>query len=354
MAGPDGNLWFTEGFALHPQNIASINPTTGVITEYPVNLPVYHPWGITIGPDGNLWFTEGRALATVGFATLASSELVVTPAAAGQHHRGQLVRPDGRGRGQFGPSDHLVQRPGHGGAGDGYQLLWQRHSRRHVTVTASDGVATFSGLTLSNTTAGDYYSLYTSGGGYGWGVTNTITVTPAAASQLVITTQPPATVKVSTGFGLQASIEDQYGNVVTTATNTVKVAFANNPTGGTLGGTLSVTASQGVATFSGLTSTRWVLATRSSSTAAASARRHQRHRRDQDGQEQALSGTTANGPIGVISFESRVDPSPASLAIGTIEPAATPIPALPDAGLVAQALDSPGLLNGLPLGRRRR
>ncbi len=55
------------------------------------------------------------------------------------------------------------------------------------------------------------------------------------------------------GFGLQASIEDQYGNVVTTATNTVNVAFANNPTGATLGGTLTVTASQGVATFSGLT-----------------------------------------------------------------------------------------------------
>jgi hypothetical protein len=41
--------------------------------------------------------------------------------------------------------------------------------------------------------------------------------------------------------------------VVTTATNTVLVAFANNPTGATLGGTLTVTASQGVATFSGLT-----------------------------------------------------------------------------------------------------
>ena len=68
----------------------------------------------------------------------------------------------------------------------------------------------------------------------------------------MITTEPPATVKVNGSFGLQASIEDQYGNVVTTATNTVAVAFANNPTGATLSGTLSATASQGVATFSGL------------------------------------------------------------------------------------------------------
>jgi hypothetical protein len=58
---------------------------------------------------------------------------------------------------------------------------------------------------------------------------------------------------VNSGFGLQASIEDVYGNVVTTATNTVSVAFANNPTGATLGGTLHVSASQGVATFAGLT-----------------------------------------------------------------------------------------------------
>ena len=66
-------------------------------------------------------------------------------------------------------------------------------------------------------------------------ITNAITVTPAAATQLVITQQPPATVKVNSAFGLQASIEDQYGNVVTTATNTVSVAFANNPTGATAG-----------------------------------------------------------------------------------------------------------------------
>jgi hypothetical protein len=58
---------------------------------------------------------------------------------------------------------------------------------------------------------------------------------------------------VNTGFGLTATIEDAYGNVVTSASNTVKVAFAHSPTGAKLGGTTSVTASQGIATFSGLT-----------------------------------------------------------------------------------------------------
>ena len=41
--------------------------------------------------------------------------------------------------------------------------------------------------------------------------------------------------------------------MVTSASNKVKVALGNNPTGAKLGGTLSVTASKGVATFSGLT-----------------------------------------------------------------------------------------------------
>jgi hypothetical protein len=52
---------------------------------------------------------------------------------------------------------------------------------------------------------------------------------------------------------MKASIEDPYGNVVTTATGTVNVAFANNPTGATLGGTTGVIASQGVASFTNLT-----------------------------------------------------------------------------------------------------
>ena len=40
-------------------------------------------------------------------------------------------------------------------------------------------------------------------------------MTPAAASQVVITQQPPASVTAGSGFGLQAAIEDAYGNVET-------------------------------------------------------------------------------------------------------------------------------------------
>src|SRR5262249_975853 len=80
-----------------------------------------------------------------------------------------------------------------------------------------------------------------------------VTVTPAAATQLVITQQPPATVQVNKAFALKASIEDVYGNVVTNSSGTVSVAFANNPSAATLGGTRSVTVSQGMAGFTNVT-----------------------------------------------------------------------------------------------------
>jgi len=112
-------------------------------------------------------------------------------------------------------------------------------------------VATLSGLSLTKAASG--YTLQVSSSGLTDATTSAITVTPAAATRVVITQQPPASVVVNAGFGLQASVEDAYGNVVTSASNTVKVALANNPTGAKLGGTLSVKACKGVATFSGLT-----------------------------------------------------------------------------------------------------
>jgi hypothetical protein len=49
------------------------------------------------------------------------------------------------------------------------------------------------------------------------------------------------------------SVEDAAGNVVTSATNSITLAIGTNPASGTLGGTLTVAAVSGVATFSTLT-----------------------------------------------------------------------------------------------------
>ncbi len=120
-----------------------------------------------------------------------------------------------------------------------------------LTATASQGVASFSGLTL--TVAANGYTLAASSSGVSGSTSSAISVTPAAATQLVITQQPPASVFVNSTFGLNVAIEDAYGNVVTSDSNKVKVALDNNPTGAKLGGTLTLTPSNGVASFSGLT-----------------------------------------------------------------------------------------------------
>ena len=120
-----------------------------------------------------------------------------------------------------------------------------------LTTTAQSGVAAFSGLTLDNAATG--YTLLVSGGGVPDATTNAFNVTAAAATQLSVTTEPPAGVGVGVGFGLVVSAEDQFGNVDLNFNGSVDVALLNNPGGAALGGTLSVAAQSGAATFSGLT-----------------------------------------------------------------------------------------------------
>jgi len=245
-AGPDGNVWFVEETA---GKIGEINPTTHAFTEYPVPYASAEPVGITAGPDGNLWFTDYASKA-IGLATLVPTQFMVTQQpqtnlTAGSPFGLTVEDVDSSGNlvSSFNGTVTVALATSPSGATLGGTL----------TATAANGVATFSGLTL--TTAGSGYTLEVSASGLGAGVTNAFTVTPAAPSQVAITEQPPGSVTAGSGFGLEASIEDAYGNVETSATNTVSVALATCPTGATLGGTLSVTASQGVATFSGLTLT---------------------------------------------------------------------------------------------------
>ena len=119
-----------------------------------------------------------------------------------------------------------------------------------LTMPAASGVASFSSLNLNK--AGSGYTLKASSGSLTAATTTAIAVTPAAASQLVVTTQPPASVTAGTGFSLTVKAEDKFGNVATSFTGSVTIALGSNPGGGTLGGTLTMTASGGVASFSDL------------------------------------------------------------------------------------------------------
>ena len=73
------------------------------------------------------------------------------------------------------------------------------------------------------------------------------------ATHIVLSTPPPAVVAAGSTFGLTVSAEDASGAVDPGFGGRVTIALAAAPAGGTLGGTLTATAIDGVATFAGLT-----------------------------------------------------------------------------------------------------
>jgi hypothetical protein len=80
----------------------------------------------------------------------------------------------------------------------------------------------------------------------------TLTVNPAAATQLIITSPPPGSVAVGGSFGLTVKAVDSGGNLATSFNGPITVTLASDPGGATLDGTLTATATNGVATFSNL------------------------------------------------------------------------------------------------------
>ena len=119
-----------------------------------------------------------------------------------------------------------------------------------TTVTVADGVATFTDL--STKTAGTMMLAFNSAGLTG-ASSNTIVISPAAASQIVIQTQASSTATAGVPFGTQPVIaeEDQYGNLETGDNSTqVTVSLASGT--GPLKGTTKVTVAGGIATFAGL------------------------------------------------------------------------------------------------------
>jgi hypothetical protein len=76
---------------------------------------------------------------------------------------------------------------------------------------------------------------------------------PAIPTQLAFNVQPSATTAGRTiAPAVTVLVEDSLGNVVSTDNSSVTLAIGTNPAGGTLGGTVTVQAVSGVATFSTL------------------------------------------------------------------------------------------------------
>ena len=117
-------------------------------------------------------------------------------------------------------------------------------------LAASGGVASFGGCKITGK-AGTY-TLTAAATGFTTITSATFSITPGAATQLAFGPQPGGGAD-GTAWGTQpsVSVEDQSGNVVTTATNSITLTLGTNP-GGTLAcSTNPLAASGGVASFGG-------------------------------------------------------------------------------------------------------
>src|SRR3989454_5364170 len=117
-----------------------------------------------------------------------------------------------------------------------------------TTVTAANGVASFSPLTLDKT--GTSYALTATAAGLIPATSSGFSITPGAATQLVFGTQPrPTSANRQISPAVLGLALDAFGNVATGFTDAVAIALGSNPGGSALSGTTPVAAVSGVATF---------------------------------------------------------------------------------------------------------
>jgi WD40 repeat protein len=116
-------------------------------------------------------------------------------------------------------------------------------------VQAVNGVATFNNLSIQK--AGTGYTLTATSGALKGAASAAFAIAPAAPGALSFVVQPSsATAGAALSPAVAVAVRDTFGNTVTGATSAVSVAIGANPGGGTLSGTTTVNAVNGVATFS--------------------------------------------------------------------------------------------------------
>jgi hypothetical protein len=122
-----------------------------------------------------------------------------------------------------------------------------------LTVSTLDGVAVFSDLSLD--TLGSY-TLLANSLLYGTANSSSFSVILGPANHLAFSVQPTSTAAAAAiSPAVQVSVLDAANNPVSSSA-LITVALGNNPTGAQLGGTLSVSATGGVATFQNLALTK--------------------------------------------------------------------------------------------------
>src|SRR5437773_2656386 len=120
-----------------------------------------------------------------------------------------------------------------------------------ATVSAVSGVATFGDLSIN--TSGSGYTLTATATGLTGATSTPFGITPGAATHLVFTVQPAnATAGTTLTPAEQVAAQDAAGNTVPSFSGSVTMPLGTNPVCSTLGGTTTVPAVSGVASFGNL------------------------------------------------------------------------------------------------------
>ncbi len=253
-AGPDGQMWVAvTRTSTVAGSIVQIDPATQTVTQtipVPTNIvAIPNPIAITAGADGNVWFSDfGGAIGAVNLNVQPHFVVTSVPSTvtAGAGFGLTVTAEYGSGivdslyHGNVTVTTGSVVGPVHGA---------------NLTVTAAHGVATFSGLSVDQATPAYIVQASSSGAGApAAGVSSDFSVTAAAATHLVVLTQPTSGVAPTQAFSVTVAAVDQFGNAATSFSGLANITLSSNPGGaGTaLSGTPSASFAGAVATFSGL------------------------------------------------------------------------------------------------------
>ncbi len=277
-AGPGGKLYFTEANITVGSN-GAITVTKSAIGIYDPSAPPASQWsqvslpsgqepfGIAVGPDNqSIWYTweiptslgSGPQSSGIGtFNVLAPPSTILpgsifqlaTPSGGVTPQPNQITSgPDGElyltdtGNGaiySIDPTSHVISQPNFIG-------------KTVISNPLPYGITTGPDGNLWFTDDGQQAATPTASGAYGQ-LTISVTAPAPQATQLLVYYQPTAPVPAGSPFSLVIHALTSTNALASSYSGTVTLTLATYPPGAFLGGTTTVTASGGIASFPGLT-----------------------------------------------------------------------------------------------------
>jgi virginiamycin B lyase len=219
-----GNIYFTEG---QGNQIAKFNTTAHTFSEHLLPTAGAQPYGIALGSGGgNLYFTEyaGNQIGVYNLSTSSFSKFITIPTSNSQ------------------PTE-ITAAPG--------GKIWFTQSKTNQVAmlnTQTDAIHEFS---PSAANAGPRGIAAASDGSIWFAELNTGKVATIVRNLVVTSTLPSALAPGET-FGVTVAVEYDSGLVDTGYQGNVTLALSGASAGNSLGGTTTVTAVNGVASFDGL------------------------------------------------------------------------------------------------------